>query len=223
MIKKFIKRVLSGIDSNFKTSLYKRGSKLLDGWYSSNFLNATRRNINPAIVKLKYGLRMKDKSPLKLHLGCGKRHIDGYINIDLRKTGATDLVCDIQKLPYPDNSVELIETYHVVEHLPRHDFSKALKEWFRVILPGGVLIVECPDFDKAAKEYIEGNEKRINNIFGLQRFPGDTHMFGYNFKRLKKVLEKAGFRDIQERKPQDYHTKDEPCLRVECVMGSDKA
>lgn len=70
---------------------------------------------------------------------------------------------------------------------------------------------------KELAQKIEGNEKRINNIFGLQRFPGDTHMFGYNFKRLKKTLEEAGFKNIQNEDPKGYHTKDEPCLRIECV------
>ena len=172
------------------------------------------------MVKLKYKLRIQDKTPMKLHLGCGSRFLEGYINIDLRKTGATDLVCNIRKLPYPNNSAELIETYHVIEHLPRHDLPKALKEWYRVLIFGGRLIIECPDFDEAVKEYMGGNEKRIDNIFGLQRFHGDTHQFGYNFKRLKNFLEEAGFQNILEREPQDYHGKDEPCLRVECVKNN---
>ena len=44
-------------------------------------------------------------------------------------------------------------------------------------------------------------------------------MFGNNFRRFKKLLEEAGFRDIQEKEPQDYHTKDRPCLRVKCFKG----
>ena len=42
---------------------------------------------------------------------------------------------------------------------------------------------------------------------------------GYSFKGLKKALGEAGFRDIEEKKPQDYHTKDEPCLGADCVNG----
>lgn len=176
--------------------------------------------VSPAIVRLKYKLGIKARSPLYLHLGCGENHFKGYINIDWRKTGATGLVCDIKKLPYPDDSVALIETYHVIEHLPRHALPVALKEWHRLLMRNGKLIIECPDFDEAVKEYIEGNEKRIDNIFGLQRFHGDVHLFGYNFKRLKQLLENFGFEDIQKKDPQDYHTKDEPCLRIECIKGN---
>lgn len=220
MIKNFIKRILNTIDSQFKTSLFKRAVKLEETYYGSNFLNVIRRNIDPIVVKLKYKLGMKNKRPLKLHLGCGDRHFEDYVNIDLRKTRATDLVCDISKLPYPNNSVELIEIYHVIEHLLRDDLPKALKEWHRMLISGGKLIIECPDFDRAVKEYIEGNEERLNNIFGRQRFSGDTHLFGYNFKRLEKLLKEVDFKDIRQRKPQDSHIKDEPCLRIECVKGN---
>ena len=152
---------------------------------------------------------------VKLHLGCGKNHFEGYINIDLRQTSATDVECDISKLPFDDASVQLIETYHVIEHLPRHDVPKALAEWRRVLIEGGQLIIECPDFDGAVKEYIEGNESRIDNIFGLQRFDGDTHLFGYNTKRLMELLAHAGFKEIKSCVPRDYHCDLEPCLRVE--------
>ena len=220
-INSFIKRIFIRIDDQFKTSLYKIASKVIESWYDANFLNAIRRNIYPAILRWKYKLEIKDKNPLKLHLGCGDRNFKSYINIDLRKTRATDLVCDIKKLPYPDNSAKLIESFHVIEHLPRYDLPKALKTWHRILMPGGKLVIECPDFDKDVKEYIEGNEKRLDSIFGLQRFLGDAHHFGYSFKRLGKLLKAVGFKDIQQREPQDSHTKDEPCFRVECVKGDE--
>lgn len=217
MIKNVVKGILIRVDNQFKISLYEKISDLLESWYGSNFLNVIRRSINPAIVRWKYKLGIKHKNPLKLHLGCGNRHFKGYVNIDLRKTRATDLVCDIRKLPYPDNSVDLIETYHVIEHLPRHYLPKALKEWRRVLINGGSLIIECPDFDKIVERYLNGDEKQLDGIFGLQRFDGDYHIFGYNLKRLKMLLQDCGFTDIKNREPQDYHAKVEgwPCIRVE--------
>lgn len=122
-------------------------------------------------------------------------------------------------MPYPNNSAKLIKSFHVIEHLPRHDLPMALKIWHRILIVGGKLVIECPDFDKDANEYIKGNEKRLDSIFGLQRFSGDAHLFGYNFKRLEKLLKEIGFRDIQKKEPQDSPAKNEPCLRVECIKG----
>jgi predicted SAM-dependent methyltransferase len=217
MSEELAKRILRCLDVCLRTDSYGRTTRLRDAWYRSHFLNALRRVISPALIALKYKIRFDMNNILKLHIGCGTRHFDGYVNIDFRKTRSTDLVCDIRKLPYPDNSVTLIETYHVIEHLPRHDFPKALKEWQRVLVTGGKLVIECPDFDEVIREYVQGNKKRIDNIFGRQRFAGDAHLFGYNFDRLKNLLEEGGFDDVQNAKPKDYHIMDEPCLRVECI------
>ncbi len=183
--------------------------------YCSSPLNFFRWFFSSLKIKTCHKL-FKNKEKLKLHLGCGGRYFAGYKNIDIRKTRTTDLVCDIKKLPYPNNSVKLIETYHTIEHLPKHDLPKALKEWERILISGGKLIIECPNFDEVVREYLEGNEQRINNIFGLQRFRGDIHLFGYNFDSLKKLLEEANFIAIQNKEPQDSHKTKEPCLRVEC-------
>lgn len=155
---------------------------------------------------------------LQLHLGCGNQHFEGYINIDLVKTNATDLVCDIQKLPYLENSVIRIETYHAIEHMPRCTFTKALKEWYRILAPKGKLIIECPDFDANVRAYLEGNnpELQLLYIFGQQRFSSDFHYFGYNYERLKSILKDANFVDIKRKEPQDYHKETAACLRVEC-------
>jgi len=215
MVKNAIKEIIISVDSQSKLPVYKTTINMIEYWHNSNFLNIVRRTVNPIIIRWKYKIRMRHRNPLKLHLGCGNQHLEDYENIDLRKTWATNLVCDIKKLPYPDNSVALIETYHVIEHIPRHDLPNALKEWYRLLIQGGKLIIECPDFDEDVKEYIEGNEKRMDSIFGLQRFPGDTHLFGYNFKTLKQLLETSGFKEIQRKEPKDYHAKNEPCLRIE--------
>jgi predicted SAM-dependent methyltransferase len=220
MIKKLTKTIISIIGKHLKINLYGKAIKLEEAYYSSKLLNTIRCNTAPAVIKLKYKLRINNKkATLQLHLGCGDRHFERYINIDRRKTRATDLVCDIRKLPYPDNSVKLIETYHAIEHLPRHDLPKALKEWHRILMPGGKLIIECPNFDEIVKRYLEGEEEWLDGIFGFQRFPGDVHLFGYNFKRLENLLEEASFMNIQRREPQDYHAKEWPCIRVECVKG----
>ena len=129
------------------------------------------------------------------------------------------MICDVTKLPYLSNSVELIETYHVIEHLSRHELPKALREWNRVLQSSGLLIIECPDFDELVRKYLEGDERQLDGIFGLQRFKGDYHFFGYNFQRLKRILEACGFKHIEKKEAKDYHALIEgwACIRVECI------
>ncbi|MFH1081607.1 MAG: methyltransferase domain-containing protein [Pseudomonadota bacterium] len=156
-------------------------------------------------------------APLALHLGCGRQRLKGFLNIDMIPSPAVDLLCDSRRLPIAAGAVSRIETYHMIEHLPRHDFLEALFEWNRVLEEGGVLVIECPDFDATVKEYIEGKKFRINNIFGLQRHPGDYHLFGYTFNDLAEMLQGIGFRKIRQETPTDYHAPDEPSLRISAV------
>lgn len=198
------------------SKIFKKIKKILRKIYFSEFLNTSRRIICPLIIKFKYNKKSINKNtPLKLHLGCGTIKLCGYVNIDIRRTKATDYVCDVINLPFPKNSIELIETYHMIKHLPKEVFLKALKNWYYILIPGGKLIIELPDFDKAVQEYLEGYEERLNNIFGLHRFKGDTHHFGYNFKRVKQILIQNGFEKITNPDPTDYHKSNEPCMRIE--------
>lgn len=166
---------------------------------------------------IRAGLVLRSHQGLKLHLGCGMRRQDGYINIDLNASPATDYVGSITRLPCKPQSVERIEAYHVIEHLPHPEVPAALANWRQALADGGVLVLECPNFDEAVREYLDGNSDRIYNIFGLQRFRGDAHLFGYNPERLSALLRDAGFSSVVEGEPTDYHTLEEPCMRLEAT------
>src|SRR5579864_2481738 len=61
-----------------------------------------------------------------------------------------DIVTPGDQLPLPDSSVDFVISSHAIEHFP--DPIKALKEWHRVVRPGGFIFVIAPHkertFDK---------------------------------------------------------------------------
>lgn len=174
---------------------------------------------------------------IKLHLGCGDQRWEDYVNIDCIRTQATNIVCDIRKLPYQDNTVNIIESCHVFEHMPvclHANINKiygkkyallitVLKEWYRVLNEGGRLVIEMPDLDGIIKEYLTADETRkdelLIGIYGSYRGNDDVdiHRWGANEHRLRYILGKAGFKEIVFKEPQDYHKDDWPCLRVEAI------
>lgn len=84
---------------------------------------------------------------VKLHLGCGRTRLDGYVNVDRAEVpGVTDLLVDLDgpDLAYmlDENSVDESLGAHLIEHLTKPlDFMAAL--WV-VTKPGGTVTFEVP-------------------------------------------------------------------------------
>ncbi len=60
-----------------------------------------------------------------------------------KKVVAPDVVADAQSLPFADHALGFIIASHVLEHMPLP--LSALCEWYRVLAPGGVLVLKIPD------------------------------------------------------------------------------
>ena len=58
---------------------------------------------------------------MKLHLGCGDKYIPGFVNIDVQKSEAVDVVSDAMKLPYKENSIDLIYSCSMLEHFGKNN------------------------------------------------------------------------------------------------------
>ena len=85
----------------------------------------------------------------KLNVGCGENIKKGYINLDIRKLPGVDVVWNLNKTPYPfkDNEFNEILALNVLEHIDDH--SVAIREFHRILKPGGKVIIEVPHFTSA--------------------------------------------------------------------------
>ena len=73
---------------------------------------------------------------MKLHLGCGQRHFEGYVNIDyplsehsVQQTSISDEYANLLELRYKPNSIEEVRLHHVFEHFPRAVAAALLYSW----------------------------------------------------------------------------------------------
>lgn len=82
----------------------------------------------------------KDNDLLCLDLGGRFNSKEGYKSVDLLDA---DITMDLEK-PWNinDNSVGVIRAYHLLEHL--HDTIHFFNEASRVLVPGGILLIEVP-------------------------------------------------------------------------------
>uniref|UniRef100_A0A915D2U0 Methyltransferase type 11 domain-containing protein n=1 Tax=Ditylenchus dipsaci TaxID=166011 RepID=A0A915D2U0_9BILA len=70
---------------------------------------------------------------------------NGIEREQLRRTGTSariDIVASGDQLPFADNSQDFVISAHVIEHF--YDPIKAIKEWLRVIKPGGIVYIIAP-------------------------------------------------------------------------------
>jgi len=162
---------------------------------------------------------------MKLQLGCGNQIFENYINVDFKRLNGVDVQADIRQLPFKDNSIEAIETYHTIEHIPRQEIESTLRDWFRVLKRDGELIIELPDFEQNCRDYLDAVAKedwqkanmQLAFIYGGDSpAPEDAHRWGYSPLSLATFLYQVGFRNILSGEPWSYHTKQARCLAMKC-------
>jgi len=94
---------------------------------------------------------------IKLDLGGGPRKIEGFINVDaLSWNGITDIIWDLTNIPYTfvTEPVDEIMAIEFLEHISFRDTLRVLKEWYRILKPGGKLLLQVPDCGKMMEMYV---------------------------------------------------------------------
>ncbi len=106
--------------------------------------------------------------------------------------GDTDFHIDIMAMPFPDNAWDYIVCHRVIEHLP--DDRAGMREFFRVLKPGGFAVISVP-IDSSAQATIEYGEPNplendhyyYHGMDFISRIPSEfkveSHRFSETFSR----------------------------------------
>ena len=144
---------------------------------------------------------------MKLHLGCGERFLEGYVNIDyaqgehaVQRERAADVLADLTTLSYEPDTIDEIRMHHVFEHFPRAQACALLTNWHQWLKPSGTLRIEVPDFERtfhyATRPFRDGRVLAValRHLFGSQEAEWALHFDGFTEKTLSRLLERFGFR-----------------------------
>ncbi len=124
----------------------------------------------------------------KLHIGCGRKILKGYVNLDSVKLSGVDVVHNLDIFPYPfkDNTFDEILGEHILEHVD--DLIKTLEELWRIMKPNGILRVTVPYYNTQAA-FQDPTHKRFFALTTFDYFKPDSP-YGYYAKCVWDIVKR---------------------------------
>lgn len=116
----------------------------------------------------------------------------------------------VKHIPEADNSVEVLYTCHMIEHLNRSEAEQFLREAHRVLAPNGIIRVALPDLRFHVENYLKDDDADafIENLYmaspKVEGFSGKLkyllvgerhHLWMYDGDSLCRLLKQAGFQN----------------------------
>jgi len=135
-----------------------------------------------------------------LHIGCGPNILPSpFENLDGRDFDGVDHVSSADDLSqFDDNTFDMIYASHILEHYPRNDVERVLKEWVRVVKVDGTIRISVPSFKSAVEIY--GKTGKLENVLGPlvggQTYDYEFHYCLFDEKTLSSLMKKCGLTAI---------------------------
>lgn len=125
-----------------------------------------------------------------LDIGSGAFRYKDYTTVDLYAPEA-DIKADMGDLPIESGTIDDIWACHCLEHIPPIRVQPTLKEWLRVLRPGGTIKIVIPDLDDACRAWLERKAAALSMIYGGSEI-GAAHYHGWGAIELRDELTIAG-------------------------------
>lgn len=135
---------------------------------------------------------------VKVHVGCGKNYIPGWVNIDMFSVVKADIYADMAALPIDRGSVDILYCCHVLEHCQRNSIIATLTHWRDLLKDGGTLRLAVPNFTACVEWYNKTHnlEEIMGLLYGRQDYPKNHHFVTFDAATLTTKLLLAGFKTV---------------------------
>lgn len=121
--------------------------------------------------------------------------------MDARPAAHVHYVAGIERLRmFAAGHFDLVYASHVLEHVPHRQTVGVLREWGRVLRPGGIVRLSVPDFDLLLDAYHSCDADLSSIVWplmGAQDYRQNFHLAVFNERLLSDSLRAAGFEDIR--------------------------
>lgn len=113
------------------------------------------------------------------------------------------MVVDFEKpIPLPSESVDLIYSQYMVEHLGWRKVGDFLKECHRILREGGKVLFFVPNLKEQARVIVSKEKmtmEDVERVFGSQEFEGSAgvHKSSMDPGLMEQLLRQAGFSRVE--------------------------
>jgi predicted SAM-dependent methyltransferase len=138
-----------------------------------------------------------DKLIADLGAGAGSLYMrdEGHlVTFDIREDIKPNVVCDLRKIPVPDETFDIVYSSHTLEHFGYNNINKVLQEWIRILKVGGELRIVVPNLKHVGARLLK-DELRITDmwiLYGEQDYPKNFHAAGFTPKMLESLAQSMG-------------------------------
>jgi SAM-dependent methyltransferase len=181
----------------------------------------------------------------RLEIGPGPRRLPGFETLSVIGGRSVDYIADASKrLPFSDQTFDLVHASHIIEHIPWYQTADALREWVRVMKTGGQLEVWTPDGLKIARAFVAAEDQGSTEFhldgwwrFNEQQDPclwmsgrcfsyGDGtgranhpnwHRAAFSERHLRNLMTTAGLVDIRKLDQSDVRGHDHGWINLGLV------
>lgn len=144
------------------------------------------------------GFQEKVAARLRLNIGGGDKDLPGFTVIDRKFGGEACPLRYNDGTPVPDACADEVYSSHLLEHFSFREVEGVLREWVRVLKPGGRLRVAVPDFTHIAKAHLgRSSEPYLSHLFGSQGHSDDFHRCAFDRQSLANLLRTVGLRRVR--------------------------
>lgn len=158
---------------------------------------------------------------MKLNLGCGKKPMEGFVNVDYYDS--CDMRVDLNVFPWPweNDSIEEVYSCHWLEHV--EDYERTIRETFRILRPNGVLHCRVPHH-RAPSSVVMAHKWRFSTYTprdlcavlpyqfeGRQLFHNGRVRLNYPHSRALRIM----ISWMANRRPLEWDILGLPCEEVE--------
>ena len=168
----------------------------------------------PSPVRTQLGL--DDESALgsrRIEIGGGPFPQPGYIHVDIdRAARHLEAFADAGSLPFPTNWADEIVAVHSLEHVHPPDLVPTLREWYRVLAPGGRAQIHVPNAPELLEAFLDSPPqdkwRAMGALLGMYCGPdaadpealtvGSDHQLLFDMDLLRWSLEQAGFSQVND-------------------------